>query len=48
MFKIGGISDAIPYQPVAANSAASKIDGSSFSGLLTRVEIGQIRIGSAG
>jgi hypothetical protein len=28
-----------------ANS--SKIDGSSFSGLLTRVEIGQIRIGSA-
>jgi hypothetical protein len=24
------------------------IEGSSFSGLLTRVEIGQIRIGSAG
>jgi len=26
----------------------SRIDGSSFSGLLTRVEIGHIRIGSAG
>ena len=26
----------------------STIDGSSFSGLLTRVEIGHIRIGSAG
>jgi hypothetical protein len=27
---------------------ASKIDGSSFSGLFTRVEIGHIRIGPAG
>jgi hypothetical protein len=26
----------------------STIEGSSFSGLLTRVEIGHIRIGSAG
>jgi hypothetical protein len=31
-----------------ANSTGSTIDGSSFSGLLTRVEIGHIRIRSAG
>jgi hypothetical protein len=30
------------------NSIGSTIEGSSFSGLLTRVEIGHIRIGSAG
>src|SRR6516225_7567794 len=30
------------------NSIGSMIDGSSFSGLLTRVEIGHIRVGSAG
>ena len=32
----------------ADNSIGSTIDGSSFSGLLTRVEIGHIRMGSAG
>jgi hypothetical protein len=32
----------------ADNSIGSTIDGSSFSGLLTRFEIGHIRIGSAG
>jgi hypothetical protein len=32
----------------ADNSIGSRIEGSSFSGLLTRVEIGHIRIGSAG
>ena len=31
-----------------ANSIGSTMDGSSFSGLLTRVEIGQIRMGLAG
>jgi len=31
-----------------ANSIGSTIEGLSFSGLLTRVEIGHIRIGSAG
>ena len=30
------------------NSIGSMIDGSSFSGLFTRVEIGHIRIGSEG
>ena len=32
----------------ADNLIGSTIDGSSFSGLFTRVEIGHIRIGSAG
>jgi hypothetical protein len=32
----------------ADNSIGSTIVGSSFSGLLTRVEIGHMRIGSAG
>jgi len=32
----------------ADNSIGSTIDGSSFSGLLTRVEIGHIRIGLLG
>jgi hypothetical protein len=36
------------YTVVLANSIGSAIEGSSFSGLLTRVEIGHIRIGSAG
>jgi hypothetical protein len=31
-----------------ASSTGSKIEGSSFSGLLTRVDIGHIRINSAG
>ena len=44
---IGQIS-AEGLQCVAANSIGSTIDESSFSGLLTRVEIGHIRIGSAG
>jgi hypothetical protein len=30
------------------NSIGSTIEGSSFSGLLTRIEIGHVRIGSAG
>jgi hypothetical protein len=33
---------------VRASWIGSTIEGSSFSGLLTRVEIGHIRIGSAG
>jgi hypothetical protein len=43
-----GPSSDIAFQPVAANSTGSNTDGSSFSGLLTRVEIGHVRIGSAG
>jgi hypothetical protein len=37
-----------PYAAEVANSIGSTIEGLSFSGLLTRVEIGHIRIGSAG
>jgi hypothetical protein len=37
-----------PYAASAASWIGSTIAGSSFSGLLTRVEIGHIRIGSAG
>jgi len=33
---------------LAANSTGSTVDASSFSGLFTRVEIGHIRISSAG
>jgi hypothetical protein len=41
--------DNLRYSSHAADSSiGSTIDGSSFSGLLTRVEIGHIRIGSAG
>jgi malonyl CoA-acyl carrier protein transacylase len=36
------------YAPEAASLIGSRIEGSSFSGLLTRVEIGHIRFGSAG
>jgi hypothetical protein len=36
------------YAAEVANTTGSTIEGSSFSGLLTRVEIGHIRIGSAG
>ncbi len=36
------------YAAEVVNSIGSTIDGSSFSGLLTRVEIGHIRMGSAG
>jgi hypothetical protein len=36
------------YAANEANENGSMIDGSSFSDLLTRVEIGDIRIGSAG
>ena len=36
-----------PYAASVATSIGSIIDGSSFSGLLTRVEIGHIRIKSA-
>jgi hypothetical protein len=38
--------EMFPY--AADNAIGSRIEGSSFSGLLTRVEIGHIRIGSAG
>jgi hypothetical protein len=39
----------VSYYAVAAlSSIGSTIEGSSFSGLLTLVEIGHIRIGSAG
>jgi hypothetical protein len=36
------------YAASVASSVGSRIEGSSFSGLLTRVEIGHIRIRSAG
>jgi hypothetical protein len=36
------------YAASLANSIGSTIDGSSFSGLLTRVEIGHIRISPEG
>ena len=36
------------YSYAAVSSSGSTIDGSSFSGLFTRVEIGYIRIGAAG
>jgi hypothetical protein len=36
------------YAASVVNSTGSRIEGSSFSGLLTRVEIGHIRIRSAG
>ena len=39
---------ATRYATAVANSIGSTMDGSSFSGLLTRVEIGQIRMGLAG
>jgi hypothetical protein len=35
------------YAAEVANAICSTIEGSSFSGLLTLVEIGHIRIGSA-
>jgi hypothetical protein len=38
----------IPYATAVASSIGSMIDGSSFSGLLTRVEIGHIRMGADG
>ena len=37
-----------PYAASVATSIGSTIAASSFSGLLTRVEIGHIRIGAAG
>jgi hypothetical protein len=37
----------VAYATAAGNSIGSTIDGSSFSGLLTRVEIGHIRMGLA-
>jgi hypothetical protein len=36
------------HDPAEVSLIGSKIAGSSFSGLLTRFEIGQIRIGSDG
>ncbi len=36
------------YAAEVVNSIGSTIEGSSFSGLLTRVEIGHIRMGAAG
>jgi hypothetical protein len=35
------------YAAEVANPIGSTIEGSSFSGLLTRVDIGHIRMGSA-
>jgi hypothetical protein len=37
----------LSYAASVASSTGSTTDGSSFSGLLTRVEIGYVRIGSA-
>jgi hypothetical protein len=37
-----------PYAPEAASLKGSRIEGSSFSGLFTRVDIAQIQMGSAG
>jgi hypothetical protein len=39
--EIGGALDVMACQSIAANSTASNIHGSSFSGVLTFVEIGQ-------
>ena len=39
---------ARPTSGRGSDCAAPTMEGSSFSGLLTRVEIGHIRIGSAG
>jgi hypothetical protein len=36
------------YAAEVSNAIGSTIEGSSFSGLLARIEIGHIRIGSAG
>jgi hypothetical protein len=44
----GVIQSTGPLRYAADNLIGSTIDGSSFSGLFTRVEIGHIRIGSAG
>jgi hypothetical protein len=43
-----GYSPRPPYAASVATSIGSTIAASSFSGLLTRVEIGHIRIGAAG
>src|SRR5262249_29554423 len=43
-----GIHRVQCYAASVATSMGSIIDGPSFSGLLTRVEIGHIRIGAAG
>jgi hypothetical protein len=45
---MGLTSDLALYAAVVVNSTGSTIDGSSFSGLLTHVDIGHIRISSAG
>jgi hypothetical protein len=37
------VERALAYAASVANSTGSTTDGSSFSGLLTRVEIGHIR-----
>ena len=42
------LASSLRYAASVASSMGSIIDGSSFSGLLTRVEIGHIRIRSAG
>ena len=39
---------ANPYAAATFNVIGSMIEGSSFSGLFTRVEIGHMRIGSDG
>jgi hypothetical protein len=40
--------DGSPYPTETFNVIGSMIEGSSFSGMFTRVEIGHIRIGSDG
>jgi hypothetical protein len=47
-FKIQLTANEWIYAAEVANAIGSTIEGSSFSGLLTLVEIGHIRIGSAG
>jgi hypothetical protein len=41
------VTTGFAYTVVLTNSIGSTIEGSSLSGLLTRVEIGHIRMGSA-
>ena len=48
MKAVGRLRTGIFYAAEVANAIGSTMEGSSFSGLLTRVEIGHIRIGSVG
>jgi hypothetical protein len=46
--RAAGMGPRLSYATCLATSIGSKIEGSSFSGLLTRAEIGHIRMSSAG